>query len=122
MSEKRNKGKRRYRYRDKSKVGSRLIKWLPGESASERHKRRLSLALDCRSNCEVFCGAHGIELEIKNDGHHWIFRTSRGVAEWWPSSAKLVLNKRWRNGIHVHDWEAVMGVVLARLASRKATQ
>lgn len=29
--------------------------------------------------------------------------TGTKIAEWWPSSAKLVLNKDWDNGIHTHD-------------------
>ncbi len=27
------------------------------------------------------------------------------LVEWWPSSAKLVLNKQWSKGIHCHDWQ-----------------
>lgn len=35
------------------------------------------------------------------------------VAEWWPSSAKMVLNKNYPNGIHIHDYQQAM----AELAS-----
>lgn len=30
------------------------------------------------------------------------------VAEWWPSSAKLVLDRKYERGVHAHDYEQVM--------------
>jgi len=33
------------------------------------------------------------------------------LAEWWPSSAKLVLNKKWEEGIHCHDYKQALMVI-----------
>jgi hypothetical protein len=96
------------RYKDRKKVGhSAIVPFIADESAAERHKRRL------KTNCEQFeiqakawCLARNISLNISNNGHHWKFANwnSEQSAEWWPSSAKFVFQKKYRNGIHVHDW------------------
>jgi hypothetical protein len=110
-----NAARKRKKYRDKVKVPSRLIKFIPGESAPERHARRLAFAMSLKEQADELCKRAGLTLEIKNDGHHWIFRKGAKVAEWWPSSAKLVINKKWRKGIHVHDPECAIGEALRRL-------
>jgi hypothetical protein len=33
------------------------------------------------------------------------------LAEWWPSSAKLVLDKKWGEGIHCHDYKQALTVI-----------
>ena len=100
----------RKRYRDRKGVGpSRLIPKRPSgdryECPSDRHDRRKRANLANRTVLEEFCQEHGIALAIRNDGHHWLFRRKKILVEWWPSSAKLVVNKRWKQGIHIHDWE-----------------
>ena len=101
---------RRKKYRDRRSVGSsRLIpKYSDGdrfESSSDRHERRKDTNLANRSTLEEFCQDHEIALAIRNEGHHWQFRRGKILVEWWPSSAKLVVNKHWKQGIHIHDWE-----------------
>lgn len=93
--------------RDVRHVGaSGLVPFRPGESASTRHLRRLQTNLEAgRAEVEAWCEAHGVTLEIKNAGHHWIFKREARIVEWWPSSAKLVVGRRYRKGVHVHDWK-----------------
>ena len=95
----------------------------PEEDAASRHERRLVANLE-RGEAELraWCLDNALDLEIKNQGHHWIFTGPPGwVAEWWPSSAKLVLCKRWERGIHVHDWTQAKRE-LARSLERKDRQ
>ena len=49
--------------------------------------------LDCQ---DVF------ELRAPN-GHHWIASKEKMIIEWWPSSAKVIVDKNWKKGVHVHD-------------------
>lgn len=54
-------------------------------------------------------------LRICNQGHHWIFERPGFFAEWWPSSARLVLFHKYDAGIHAHDHAQVMREIGRRL-------
>ena len=102
----------------KSAGPSKIVPYRQGESATARHSRRLRTALGYRVALESWCDDHGLDVEVKNDGHHWIFTLELDpkpeLAEWWPSSAKLVVNKRWSEGIHVHDYQQVQAELVKR--------
>lgn len=94
--------------RDRSKAGrSNIVPYKPGEDSSDRHWRRLSVNLEHEEEIRLQAGARGLKLQIANDGQHWMFARPGLIAEWWPSSAKLVFNKQWRRGVHCHDWQQV---------------
>ncbi len=38
-------------------------------------------------------------------------RTGGFLTEWWPSSAKLVIGKKWHDGIHCHDYKQALKVI-----------
>ncbi len=78
-------------------------KYILGEDYSERHARRLSENLSSIGNFSKWASSNGFNLCIMNDGHHWKIEGKGLLAEWWPSSAKLVINKKWAWGIHCHD-------------------
>ena len=90
---------------DEKNVGrSKKIPFIPGEDSKDRHARRFSLNLKEQKIIHEWAEIHGIILAIKNEGHHWIATLSPAlIAEWWPSSAKVVFNKDWDHGIHCHD-------------------
>lgn len=69
-----------------------------------RHARRLEVNLENRKVLENWCRSNRWTFEIKNNGHHWMFRKTGVLVEWWPSSAKLVRDKQWTNGVHIHDY------------------
>ncbi len=81
------------------------------EGPMARHTRRLNVNLDNQEKVKTFCEQHDIKLRINNGGHHWIFEKNDKMLEWWPSSAKLVKNKNWKTGLHVHDYEQAMAEV-----------
>jgi hypothetical protein len=65
----------------------------PRDYMRKRRERRLRRNLDNRPDAEAWAAQRGFSLRVNNDGHHWIFERGRFVAEWWPSSSKLVLNR-----------------------------
>jgi len=76
-----------------------------------RHDRRKETNAQHFEEVQLWCEHNGWSVEVKNHGHHWIFHKEGTLAEWWPSSAKCVLNKHWRKGIHVHDWRQMIDVL-----------
>jgi len=96
-------------FRDRRSAGrSNVVPYVPGEYSGDRHRRRLRANLDLESDAATAARSVGLHLKIFNDGHHWVFSAQSFVAEWWPSSAKLVINKQWNRGIHCHDWQQVL--------------
>ena len=86
----------------------------------ERHARRKSVALASVPAFEAWCSENEWKITVKNDGHHWILVYRDGtLAEWWPSSAKLVFEKRWNQGWHCHDVNQVREVLASQ---RKKTK
>lgn len=105
------------KYRDKSSAGrSKIAPYIHGEPAKKRHARRYDTAHKYVDRLKSFCEKRGIGLRVNNDGHHFIFDKNGSVAEWWPSSAKLVFNKQWRRGIHCHDYEQVIEQLSKKLS------
>jgi len=117
---------RRRKYSDRRNAGhSAVVPFRPGEDTSDRHYRRKGVARRMLDAAQDWCLLNGVALLVKNEGHHWLFRwvcseeevLSRGViletvkqkrriciAEWWPSSAKLIFDKLWRGGVHCDGW------------------
>lgn len=73
-----------------------------------------------RSFCDT---AGGLSLAICNNGHHWNFVSvspyAMFVVEWWPSSAKLVIQRKYNAGIHTHDAVQVMKIIGPRYEAWK---
>lgn len=104
--------KKRSRYQDvKSAGSSNIIPFKIDEHWSTRHKRRLESNLKYKEKLQIWCDKNRFSLEVKNEGHHWLF-TKEGVKiEWWPSSAKVIFNQVWAEGIHCHDYEQLIKVI-----------
>jgi hypothetical protein len=105
------------KYRDKSSAGrSRICPFVKGEDGTSRHYRRKRFNVSAAEEMRHWCREHGVLLHISNYGHHWSFHLpDKQLWEWWPSSAKLVKNKHWSDGIHVHDYEQVQSLISAAL-------
>lgn len=100
------------KYQDTKSLGRSLVcPYKEGESASKRHKRRLKTNLNMSEMLNQWCKDHGIEVHRSNGGHHWQLIAGKKIAEWWPSTAKLVFDKNWTRGIHCHDVNKLMSAV-----------
>ena len=107
------------RFRDRSSFGrSTIVPFVPGEDAGDRHSRRISANLCDENDARDAAKGIGLALRIADEGHHWIFDRQGFVADWWPSSAKLVFNKQFSRGIHCHDWQQVIQELHGRLPSQ----
>src|SRR5207253_9170650 len=73
---------------------SRIVPYYRGENFRMRLARRLSANLEQEANVRRWCGQRGLTLRITNEGHHWQIADGGFLAEWWPSSAKLVIGKK----------------------------
>jgi hypothetical protein len=58
---------------------------------------------------------HGFTLRVLNGGHHWLIQKPGFVAEWWPSSAKLALNRHYDRTYHAPHWDDVANQLLRHL-------
>jgi hypothetical protein len=97
---------------DSKSVGrSRIVPYRRDEDFRTRHWRRLTTNLEKQAEVRQWCAQHGLTLRVTNDGHHWQITDGAFLAEWWPSSAKLVIGKRWHAGIHCHDYSQVLKVI-----------
>lgn len=95
---------RRKRFRDRKHApGVPEIQKQGGEGWKRRHSRRLHFNLNRQPVMEEWCERAGVTITVTNEGHHWQFVRGEVIVEWWPSSAKCVINKNWRQGIHTHD-------------------
>jgi hypothetical protein len=110
------------KYHDVESAGkSKLVPHKKGESRYSRHQRRLVSACKSKEEVEKWCEECGLSLTVTNGGHHWRFtRVDLQVfVEWWPSSAKMVIDKKYDCGIHCHDYTQVIKIMEDRLGIRK---
>lgn len=107
--------RKRNRYADRTKVGSSVaVPFQQGEGKRARHARRLETNVaQFADEARKWADARDVQFKITNDGHHWKFDREGKRVEWWPSSAKCVVDHQWRNGIHVHDWMQLEPILLA---------
>ena len=62
------------KYRDIRSLGrSVLVPKKHGETASERHERRLNANLQRERCVRDWCVKRAVQLSITNNGHHWKF-------------------------------------------------
>lgn len=105
----------RNRHDDVKSLGpSRLVPYDPAEPDSDRHRRRLRSAAEHKGSVATWGYIKGIGIRISEDSQHWTFAKHPHVAEWWPSSAKLVFDRQYARGIHAHDVEQVKAEITRR--------
>lgn len=86
----------------------------------KRHDRRLRDALRDHDAVVARMDEVGVSVDVKNSGHHWVFSIdSKAFAEWWPSSAKLVFDKKYYHGIHTHGSDQLVELVLDRVNGKE---
>lgn len=101
--------RKRDRFPDTRSLGKSTIAPLfRDESWKERHERRKLTNLQAQDAVREWCKENAWTFKVTNDGHHWTMVKHTTTVEWWPSSAKLVKDKRWSKGVHCHDWEKLI--------------
>jgi hypothetical protein len=83
----------------------------PDDFRRARRERRLHRTLDLESEVARWASRHGFTLRVLNDGHHWLLQRPDLVAEWWPSSAKLVVNRDYLHDHHAPHWPEVAALL-----------
>jgi hypothetical protein len=121
----------------------------PDHGYRRRHRHRHAVALTLRSGLERWARKYGYDLEVKNREQHWILKGpilnglrrtlvshrmacqpfARAfsrllskmdlVVEWWPSTAKLVFDRRYHIGIHVYDSRQLSGILSGYIRPRR---
>ncbi len=99
---------------------SRLVPYIPGEHPGERHERRLHTNLRRQELVKDWAHRAGVTLTIYNRGQHWRFTKGKVEAEWWPSSAKLVLQRKYDNDQHIHDHEQAIKVLVKHFTEERS--
>ena len=108
--------RRKTRYRDKSSLGKEPGGKPKGYDWRSRHDRRRAKANRSNRSAGLAFASLGGWLWVGNDGHHWKIVFPGGlVVEWWPASAKLVVNQNWPNGVHCHTWQKLWRYVKEKL-------
>lgn len=101
----------KYQDRTKCEHYPEVSRYKRGEYGKVRHLRRLNLN---KSRLDIFrkwCKEKGIEFRCLNHGEHWQMKVNGDCYDWWPRTAKLVINQKWKQGIHVHDYTQIMKIL-----------
>jgi hypothetical protein len=94
----------------------------PEEYKKQRRERRMHRTADLESEVCAWAEQRGCSLRVLNDRHHWLFQRPGFMAEWWPSSARLAVNREYGRYIHAPHWAEVMSVLQQHLAAPRAAQ
>ena len=100
--------------RDKRFVGqSILVPYIPGEHAEVRHRRRLNINLGYYDRVKEYLVGNGYNIKLVDDC--WVIWNNKNYFEWWPSKAKLIRNRKYRHGFHVHDVLQLLEIVFGEV-------
>jgi hypothetical protein len=80
----------------------------PEEYKKQRRERRMERTSGLESQVRAWAERHGCSLRVLNDGHHWLLQKPGFMAEWWPSSARLAVNRDYGRHIHAPHWAEVV--------------
>ena len=98
------KANRMAKYRDNSKSKFKAqIRYIEGETPDARHDRRQQHNVNRLDRLRNYCKSNGFGLKVTNEEMHWQIKRGKIQIDWWPRSAKMIVNKQWSKGIHVHD-------------------
>jgi hypothetical protein len=90
---------------------SKLVPYILGEHPGTRHERRLEKNLGWKGCVAAWARRNRVTLKITNHGHHWRFTKKDREAEWWPSSARLVRQRKYDHALRVHDYQQAIEVL-----------
>src|SRR5437667_12414283 len=88
----------------------------PDEYKRRRREQRLERTSHQEAQVREWAERYGCSLRVLNDGHHWLLQKPGFMAEWWPSSAKLAVNRVYDRDYHAPHWADVIVVLEEVLA------
>lgn len=88
----------------------------PEDYKKQRRTRRLGRSGRSEEQIRGWAEKQGCSLRVLNDGHHWLFQAAGIVAEWWPSSAKLAIDRDYTGTTHAAHWSDVKKVLETRFS------
>jgi hypothetical protein len=92
----------------------------PIEYKRRRRERRIKRTGQSEAEVRRWAEQRGLALRVLNDGNHWLFQKAGFVAEWWPSSAKLVMDRNYDRDHHAPHWAEVRAALEPHLTARAA--
>jgi hypothetical protein len=85
---------------------SELVPYKFGEGFRKRHQRRMVANFSRLPVLQKFCNTFGITFIMQDSDRRWTFIKGCKQVDWWPSTAKLVINSDWHSGLHCQDhWQ-----------------
>jgi hypothetical protein len=84
---------------------------LPEEYKRQRRGQRMQRTGGLEHQAVAWAKLHGLSLRVLNDGHHWRFQKPGFMAERWPSSARLAVNRDYGSPTHAPHWAAVVNAL-----------
>lgn len=96
---------------------SKRAPYIHGEQPHARHQRRKRIARDDVERLKGHLAALGAFVSIHNDGGHWQISVRGREFDWWPETARLVVDHKWGSPRKCHDVDQVVKVV-RRLTGR----
>ena len=94
---------------------SKIVPFREGEPPMMRHDRRREAAVRDHGLVADELHTMALTLKISNYGHHWKITGENFLAQWWPSSAKLVFGNGYNRGVHCHDRQQLVAAIRERL-------
>lgn len=100
------------KYMDITSAGrSALVPFVPGETYRQRHGRRLREAHAHLPDLNRIASDSGWKIRVLNQGSLFEVMAGPHRYEWWPATAKVVVNKKYERGIHCHDFQQLVTII-----------
>lgn len=88
----------------------------------ERHAFRLRRAEACEAIARKWCRKNGWTLHRVDNNTRWLMRINGVIiADWSPSTARLIVLQDRDKPYHAHGWDQVAGIVHRALHKDRAT-
>lgn len=83
----------------------------PHEETEKRHARRAQAAHNHLPILKQYCEVQGWRIRVLNDGNLIEIMAGPHRYEWWPGTAKVIVNKKYERGIHCHDYQQLIRII-----------
>lgn len=98
-------------------VPPQVIQYQNGEHHRDRHKRRLETNVELfKDEAVQWAETHDVFCRISNRGHHWKFQRNGSHIEWWPESAKCIVNRSVE--MHIHEFPQLLVLLEQEFAKK----